>query len=67
MVSLWKDPTGEVKLSDLTPVPTKSPGLGASIDALADDAKIAELKRTINSLKAEIRAVSFPSISVDAI
>ena len=60
MVSLWKDPTGEVKLSDMTtPTPTKSPGLRGSIDALADDAKIAELKRTIDSLKAEIRSVSF--------
>lgn len=51
MVELWKNPSGDVKL---TSVPTKGPS-GSNSE---DSAKTAELKNTIVSLRTEIESVS---------
>lgn len=56
MVSLWKDPAGEIKLTSVPAVTATTTGLGAA--AKEEDEKIIKLRNTISSLRSELRAVS---------
>ena len=56
MVELWRDPSGDVKLTTNSPYAvTPSPGNTLSSE---DSTKIVELRKIVASLKSEIETVS---------
>lgn len=56
MAELWKDPSGEVQLSTVTGN-SASAAPKVTTGNSEDNAKIAELRRTIDSLKKELNGV----------
>ena len=56
MIELFRNPSGEIDLSS-RPKPSDS-RINQTIENSEDKAKITELRKTIDSLKAEIQAVS---------
>ena len=61
MVSLWKNPAGDVTL---TSVPVATASIATGISATEDDEKIRELKNIISSLQSELKTVSIVYLSL---
>ena len=57
MVSLWKNPSGEVTLTSV-PVVTATAAAGGAGPSAEDVEKIRELRNIISSLRSELKTVS---------